>query len=166
MWFPSTRTTPKPRFAAPGSMPITTCMDSDSRNPVGCLPEKGGLSWRGRGTSARHSTSSHSEMCLAGVPRPRPSQLSHKLLQHVRRDVEVRVDLVDVVLVVERVEQAEDPLSVVAFHFDAAFRLRDQPCGLDLDAFAFERLPDGSQGGQLADHPQLAFVLAYILGTG
>src|SRR5215203_4953939 len=92
--------------------------------------------------------------------------LSGQFLQHVSGDVEIRVDLVDVVLVVERVEQLEHPLSIVPFHFDAAFRLRDQSRGLDLDAFAFERFPDGGQGGQLADHPQFVLVLTDVFGAG
>src|SRR6478672_3887372 len=37
MWLPSTRTMPKPRFAAPGSIPITTCMETDSGPGLGCL---------------------------------------------------------------------------------------------------------------------------------
>src|SRR5215218_1716005 len=130
MWFPSTRTTPKPRFAAPGSMPITTCTGSDSRNSVGCLP------------------------------------LGGELLENVGGNVEVGVDLVDVVLVVERVEQLQNPLGVVPIQLDGAFRLRDQTGGLDLDPFAFERFPDAGQGGRLADHPQLVLVLAHILGAG
>src|ERR1700754_1247833 len=49
------RTIPKPRFAAPGSMPITTCMDPDSGPRVGCLQVvlglgTGGGAWEGAGT--------------------------------------------------------------------------------------------------------------------
>src|SRR4051794_14972142 len=38
MRLPSTRTMPKPRLAAPGSIPITTCMGRDSGRSLGCLP--------------------------------------------------------------------------------------------------------------------------------
>ena len=46
-----------------------------------------------------------------------------ELLQHVLGDVEVGEDFVDVVLVVERVEQFEQPLRVVPFDLDRGFRL-------------------------------------------
>src|SRR5690242_2917880 len=89
MWLPSTRTIPNPRLAAPGSMPITTCMGRDSRTAVGCL-------------------------------------LRGQLLQNVRGNVEVRVDLVDVVLVVEGVEQLQQAFGVVAFQLHRALRFRSE----------------------------------------
>ena len=81
MWLPSTRTMPKPRLAAPGSIPITTCMGSDSgTRSLGCLP------------SAALATA----QATSGL-----SSVS-ELLEHVLGDVEVGVDLVDVVVLVER----------------------------------------------------------------
>src|SRR5690349_13968077 len=38
MCVPSSRTIPNPRLAAPGSIPITTCMRRDSALRAGCLP--------------------------------------------------------------------------------------------------------------------------------
>ncbi len=52
---------------------------------------------------------------------------------------------VDVVLVVERVEQLQQPLGVVALHLDRALRLRRKPGGLDLDPGALERFAHRGQ---------------------
>src|SRR3954451_23578279 len=107
MWFPSTRTIPNPRFAAPGSMPITTCMGIDSVAPVGCLPS---------------------------------IRLRSQLLQDLSRDVEVGEDFVDVVLLVERVEQLEEPFGVVPLQLHGAFRFDRQCCRFELDPFTCQGL--------------------------
>ena len=52
-----------------------------------------------------------------------PTLRRRELLEHLVRDVEVGVDLVDVVLVVERLEQLEHAFGVVALELDRAFRL-------------------------------------------
>ena len=53
MWLPSTRTMPKPRLAAPGSIPITTCMGSDSGKRLGCLRK---LAWTSLTSSCSERT--------------------------------------------------------------------------------------------------------------
>ena len=81
MWLPSTRTMPKPRLAAPGSIPITTCMQRDSGARLGCLPEAtlgagsrissgmSKLAW----TSLTSSWSSRASTGPAAPWRPSPS---------------------------------------------------------------------------------------------
>src|SRR6186997_982479 len=82
MRLPSILTTPKPRLAAPGSIPITTCMGSDSGRGLGCLYAQR----LGRG----------------------------QLLDDLRWHVEVGMHLVDVVIVLERVDQAQQPFRLGA----------------------------------------------------
>src|SRR4051794_11870740 len=117
MWLPSTRTMPNPRFAAPGSIPITTCMGIDSGIPAGCLPRSG----------------FRCAFAVLFTAKEQRSELGRELLEDLLGDVEVGEDFVDVVLVVERVEQLQQPFGVVPFQLDRAFRFDRDRRRRDLD---------------------------------
>ena len=137
MWLPSTRTTPKPRLAAPGSIPITTCMGSDSGTSLGCLP--------------------------SALPlRRRPSFSRHLVLG----DVEVGVDLVDVVVLLERVEQAQQRVRRRALDLDRALRLHRTSADSISTPAPSSASRTALRSRRLADHPQLVAVLAHVLGAG
>ena len=80
--------------------------------------------------------------------------------------VEVGVDLVDVVVLFERVDQAQQVFGLAALDLDRALRLHRHVGGLDLDPGLLQRLAHGAQVGRLADHAQLLAVLAHVLGAG
>src|SRR4051794_11051026 len=70
-------------------------------------------------------------------------------LEHVSGDVEVRVDRVDVVLILEPVDQPEQLRGAVLVERDEALGpVRDLGV-LDLDAGVGQRLADGGQVGRL-----------------
>src|SRR4051794_26129900 len=138
IWPPATRTTPKPVFATPGSIPMTTIMGSDSAPALGRLH-------------------------LAVYARL--GVLSGDLLQNLGRDVEVRVDGLDVIVLVQGLHQAHHGTGVALAHLDDVLRLHGQLGRLDVHIGGLEGSAHRGEilGG--ADHLQRVSLAGYVLGS-
>src|SRR5262249_16882690 len=152
---PSTRTTPKPRLAAPGSIPITTCMGSDSGTRPGCLLGPAGRNGANVGLSTSFAPA-----------QPGRGLGDREFLENGLAHVEVRVPLVDVVGLLERVDELEQPFGLAALDQDRAFRLHRLFGRDDLYARCLQCLANGAEIGRVADDAQLVTVLAHVLGAG
>ena len=145
MRLPSTRTTPKPRLAAPGSIPITTCMGTDSGQLRMPLRRSGKLP---RGEAQRHAASG-SELLedLLGMSKLAWTSLTSSCSSSAS-------------------SRPSRDFGVVALDLDRALRLHRHLGGLDLDARRLERLAHRAEVAGLAEHPQQVAVLAHVLGAG
>src|SRR5215213_9425603 len=114
-------------------------------------------SFAGRTTpTPRYSSSSAVE--AAGLPRD--------ALQDLGVDVEVGVDRVDVVLLLERVDEAQEPAGAVLVERHAGLGLLGHLGGLDLDPCLLERLAHGGEVRRLAHDLVDVVVEADVLSAG
>src|SRR6476646_2726255 len=164
IWPPATRTTPKPVFATPGSIPMTTIMGNDSGPEAGCLqgPEGGDF------------------VAAAPCKAAKPPQLIHRapetpgsgppsgrdLLQQVRGNVEVRVNGLDVVVVVEGLHQAHHRTGIGRPDLNDVLRLHRELGGLDVHASRLERPAHCGQVLRGADHLERVPLAGDVLGPG
>src|SRR6185295_7724167 len=132
---PATLTTPKPVLAMPGSMPITIRMVEDSRPVVGCLPE-----WAGRARKLRQ--------------RP---------LHHFFADVEVRVDGIDVVVLLERLDQVQQGLRLALLDRHRVLRVHRDVGGDDLDAGLVERSANRGELARRGEDAERPIVVDHVL---
>src|SRR4051794_1837195 len=79
-----------------------------------------------------------------------PGRLPRDALQNLGVDVEVGVDRVDVVLLLERVDEAQEPAGALLVERYAGLGLLGHLGGLDLDPRLLERLAHGGEVGRLA----------------
>src|SRR3954452_24896266 len=79
-----------------------------------------------------------------------PRRLPRDALQNLGVDVEVGVDRVDVVLLLERVDEAQEPAGALLVERYAGLGLLGHLGRLDLDPRLLERLAHGGEVGRLA----------------